>query len=434
MGKFGLMAGTAAIAMLAASGAHAAAPEAATNVVHQPSGQVQLAQAEMSPTNAELEAQISALESEVQDSEMRAAQAGANPPAPPSGWWDNTSVSGRMYFDVTNISNKVNGARSTAATSATSGATNGNGTNFDIKRFYIGVDHTFSSIYSANVTTDTIYDGTTGAGQLYLKKAYLQAKFDPAFTVRLGAADMPWIPYDEGLYGYRYFEQTLIERPKFGTSSDWGVHILGTMFDGILNYQFSAVNGGSYKKIPTGSDANRFNTMDFEGRISATYQGFSLAVGGYDGKLGIPSGTAALKTAQRFDVLGAYVGNGLRIGGEYFSANNINNGDSLANTATGQGAHGYETFASYYFLPEWGVFGRFDNVHPSTKTAPLANDTYYTFGISYSPVKIADFSLAYKHDAMSHGSISTANGTIGSTTGLMKGTYDEVGLWGDFQW
>src|SRR6185437_14262748 len=358
---------------------------------------------------------------------MRAAQASENPPPTPTGWWNNNSVSGRMYFDVTNINNKANGARSTAATNATNGATNGNGTNFDIKRFYIGVDHTFNDIYSANVTTDTTYDGTTGAGQLFLKKAYLQAKFDPAFTVRLGAADMPWIPYDEGIYGYRYFEQTLIDRTKYGTSSDWGVHLLGTLFDGFLNYQFSAVNGGGYKKIPVGSDVNRFNTMDFEGRINATYQGFSLAVGGYDGKLGTVSGTTTLKTAQRFDVLGAYVGNGIRAGVEYFSANNINNGDSLANTATGQGAHGYEGFASYNFLPEFAVFGRFDNVHPSTKTSPLTNENYYTFGITYSPIRIVDFSLAYKHDGVSHGSISTANGTIGSATGPMTGSYNEIG-------
>ncbi len=45
---------------------------------------------------------------------------------------------------------------------------------------------------------------TTGASQLFIKKAYLQAKYDPAFTIRLGAADLPWVPFVEGIYGYRY--------------------------------------------------------------------------------------------------------------------------------------------------------------------------------------------------------------------------------------
>ena|SRR5579863_8648552 len=434
MGKFGLMAGTAAIAVFAASGANAAISDGAgaTTVVNQPSNQVQLAQADMPSSNADLEARISALEAEVQDSEMRAAQAANAPPPPmPSGWWSNTSISGRMYFDVTNISNKSNGARVTTATNPVNGVTNGNGTNFDIKRFYIGIDHAFNDTYAANVTTDTTYDGTTGAGQLFLKKAYLQAKYDPAFIIRLGATDMPWIPYVESLYGYRYFEQTLIDRTKYGTSSDWGVHVMGTLFDGILNYQLSAVNGGGYKKIPVGSDANRFNTMDFEGRISAVYQGFNLAIGGYTGKLGTVSGTPTVKTAERFDVLGAYVANGLRVGVEYFSANNISNGDALVNTALGDGANGVSGFASYYFLPEWGVFGRYDSVNPKTKTSPATNENFYTFGVSYSPVKTVDFSLAYKHDGVGHGTISTANGTIGGT---INGSYNEIGLWGDFQW
>jgi hypothetical protein len=426
------MIGTAAVAVMAASGANAAVDNGtgATSVVNQPVGQIQLAQAEMPPSNAELEARISALESEIQDSQIRAAEAANNPPPPPSGWWSNTSISGRMYWDATNISNKSNGARVSTATNPANGVTNGNGTNFDIKRFYIGVDHTFNSVYSANVTTDTTYDGTTGAGQLYLKKAYLQAKYDPAFTIRIGSADMPWVPYVEGLYGYRYLENVMIDRTKFGTSADWGVHVLGTLFDGIVNYQVSAVNGGGYKKTPAGSGANRFNQFDFEGRISAVYQGFNLAVGGYTGKLGAPSGVNTVKTAQRLDVLGAYVANGIRVGVEYFTANNYFN-SGLVNTTLGQGAHGVSGFASYQFLPEWGVFGRYDSVDPSTKTAPLLNDNYYTVGISYSPTKIVDFSLAYKHDSVGHGTLGTSNGTIG---GSLSGSYSEIGIFGNFQW
>src|SRR5579862_9638702 len=132
MGKFGLMAGTAAIGIFAASGANAAVQNGAavttipTTVANQPSGQIQLAQADMPPSNAELEARLAALEAEVQDSQMRAAQAAnAAPPPPPSGWWSNTSISGRMYFDVTNISNKSNGVRVTAATNPVNGVTNG---------------------------------------------------------------------------------------------------------------------------------------------------------------------------------------------------------------------------------------------------------------------------------------------------------------------
>jgi hypothetical protein len=376
----------------------------------------------------ELAQRIDALEEELQNAEMHTADALNNPPPAPSGWWSNTSISGRMYFDVTNIENKVNGVKSTAATAA-NGTTNGNGTNFDIKRFYIGIDHTFNSIFSANVTTDVTYDGGAGAGQLYLKKAYLQAKVDPALIVRIGATDLPWVPYAEGIYGYRYLENTLIDRTKFGTSSDWGVHVLGALFDGMLNYDFAAINGGGYKKFPGGGDVNRFDQFDFEGRISAVYDGFNVAVGGYTGKLGTPYGVTTHHTAERFDAMAAYVANGLRLGVEYFDATDYS-AALVASATPGDAAHGVSGFGSYFFTPEWGVFGRYDSVDPNTKTAPARHDDYYTFGVTWHPTQIVDFSLAYKHDEVSHGTLSTSNGTIGGST---NGEYNEIGIFGDFQ-
>jgi len=430
MGKLVLMTGVAAIAMGSSAfagtkDANAPTVTAAMAGFGQPGQKpVMLAQNDAAPSYAELEARLSALEEEVQNSEMRAAEAANNPPPAPTGWWNNTSISGRMYFDLTNIDNQANGSRVPG---------NGNGTNFDIKRFYIGIDHTFNSIFSANVTTDVTYDGSTGAGQIYLKKAYLQAKIDPALVVRIGATDLPWVPYAESLYGMRYFENTVTEHVKLATSSDWGVHVLGSVLDGVLNYDFAAINGGGYKKIPTGGGVNRFDSFDFEGRVSAVYDGFNLGVGGYTGKLGTPYGTKTFHTADRFDVIGAYVADGLRVGVEYFNANDYS-AALVATPGIGDSAHGVSTFASYYFLPEWAVFGRYDTVDTNTRTAPGKNNEYYTMGITWSPTKIVDFSLAWKHDAVSGGSYSTSNATIGSNTGLKTGSYNEFGIWGDFQW
>ena len=125
-------------------------------------------------------------------------------------WWDSTSISGRMYFNFSNVETKVNGLKP-------AGATSNNGTGFNIKRFYLGVDHTFSPIFAANVTMDVSnVVGSTNTQNVnpnsaaapanatalvgkgfYIKKAYLQAKLNPAFIIRLGAADLPWIPYVE---------------------------------------------------------------------------------------------------------------------------------------------------------------------------------------------------------------------------------------------
>ena len=307
----------------------------------------------------------------------------------------STSVSGRMYYDVTSITNTANGARSAAS---------GNGVDFDIKRFYVGIDHSFDKMFSANVTTDVTYDSGSGAGQVYLKKAFLQANVDPLLTVRVGAADMPWIPYVESMYGMRYFEATLADRTKFGTSSDWGVHLLGSALDGLVAYDFAAINGGGYKKIPVGGGANRAASFDYEGRVSAAYQGFNLAVGGYSGKLGTSFGTPATHTATRFDVLGAYVADGLRVGVEYFNASDYSAALVTAPGA-GDGAHGVSAFASYYFLPQWAGFARSDSVDTNTVTAPGKRNAYYALGVTWTPTKIIDLSLAYKRDAVSGGSL-----------------------------
>jgi len=344
--------------------------------------------------------------------------------APPSGWWNNTTVSGRMYYDVTNISNKANGVRVPAG---------GNGANFDIKRFYVGIEHSFDKIFSANVTTDTTYDSGSGTGQIYLKKAYLQAKVDPLLTIRVGASDMPWVSYSEAIYGMRYFEQVIVDRTKFGTSSDWGVHAMGTAFGGILNYDVAMINGAGYKKIPTGGGTNRADSFDYEGRVSAVFHGFNLAVGGYTGKLGTTYGTPSYHTAERFNVLGAYVADGLRLGVEYFGASNYSPSLVASNTA-GDGAQGVSAFGSYYFLPQWAGFARFDSVDTNRKTTPGKKNEYYTLGVTWSPTKIVDVSLAYKHEAVYGGSFTGSNGTIGSTTGARQGSYNEVGIWGDLQW
>jgi hypothetical protein len=368
------------------------------------------------------QAQFEALQNQVY--EQQAADASLTK----SSWWSNTKISGRMYYDITNLDNSSTDALGVKTKSSQTG------TNFDIKRFYLGVDHQFNDIFSANLTTDFTYDGGASTSQIYIKKAYLQAKLSDAFTVRLGSADLPWVPFVEDLYGYRYVENVMIDRDKYGTSADWGAHILGTFGDGLFSYQVSAVNGQGYKKIPTGT-ANRSQGIDLEGRLSMNYDGFVAGVGGYTGKLGKDvEGLHTNHTANRFDAIAGYFDNGIRIGVEYFKANDWN---SVTSAVSKDNADGYSVFGSYQFDPQWGVFGRYEHVSPKTDSTiglgqlSKPRDTYYNFGVSYSPTKIVDFALVYKHDRVGDGTLATSNGTIG---GADKGTYNEIGLWGQLRW
>ena len=103
-------------------------------------------------------------------------------------------------------------------------------------------------------------------------------------------------------------------------------------------------------------------------------------------------------------------------------------------TAAPDSAQGYSLFGSYNFTPKIQVFGRYDWVNPRQQTVASGRDHYFNVGISYEPVKIVDFALVYKRDAIDNLNLSTSNGTIGNGTVGLKGTYDEVGLFGQFRW
>ncbi len=129
-------------------------------------------------------------------------------------------MGGIVFADVSHISQKTPGA---VAATATAAASNGypavNGNSIDIKRGYLIFDHAFDTTYSANITTDLIYDGTARSTQLFLKKAYLQAKYADALVIRAGDTELPWVPFAEGVEGYRFVENTLIDRIKYGTTN-----------------------------------------------------------------------------------------------------------------------------------------------------------------------------------------------------------------------
>jgi hypothetical protein len=132
-------------------------------------------------------------------------------------------------------------------------------------------------------------------------------------------------------------------------------------------------------------------------------------------------------TANRLDALAAYVVPKFRLGVEYFAASNWNTVTSVTSDRT----DGYSAFGSFNFTPQVSAFGRYDYVKPSKDIKPALKDGYWNIGLNWEPVKIVDLALVYKHDNVENGTLSTSNGTIG---GSNKGTYDELGLFGQFRW
>lgn len=345
---------------------------------------------------------------------------------------NDTSVTGTVFADVTSQTIKDNGVKKAAT----------NGSGFDVKRAYIGINHKFNDTYSANLTTDFQYSSVVGATELYIKKAYVQGKYSDALTVRLGAADLPWVPYAESQYGYRYVENTLADRLKFGTSSDWGLHAFGTFNNGMFNYAVSAVNGGGYK------NPSRSKGVDLEARVGVTpIEGLNIAVGGYHGKLGkeaYPSSTPTEHSANRLDGLVSYGNSMFRVGAEYFAANNWNRvllgaavppstvggyGLPVYNptvptnlkTYVGDRARGWSAFGNVNFTDRMSLFARYDEADVSRWLDPSLKDKYYNIGLDYSLTKGIKIAGVFKHEEISDNFKTNAKA-------------DEFGIWTEIKW
>ncbi|MDE2460624.1 MAG: carbohydrate porin [Gammaproteobacteria bacterium] len=307
----------------------------------------------------------------------------------------STTVSGTMFTDWTYLNQQQNGADTSAS-----------GYGIDVKRFYLGVDHSFDDIWSANLTTDFNYLKTDSETQLFIKKAFVQAKLSQAVTFRLGSADMPWIPFDESIYGYRFVENTLIDRLHFGNSADWGVHFLGS--NGWSNYAVSLVNGGGYKN-PT-----RTKSMDWEGRWAFyPVSGLVIAIGGYTGDLGQNTATTpALNTANRQDALIAYKTEVVTLGTEYFHASNFT--PAAITTNATDSASGYSLFGSVKIADNGtALFARYDNADPSKDLDPSKKDKYYNAGISFPANRNITWAVAYKYEDLADSKTDLKNREIG---------------------
>jgi hypothetical protein len=374
------------------------------------------AKADAASAHAQLAEQIQTLPGEVKQAVV------ANTPKP--GWWGDTKVGGLVFADVSNIHQVTNHAvAATATTAASQGYPADNGYGFDIKRAYLIVDHKFNDTYSANLTSDLLYDGTTKATQVFMKKAYLQAKYSDALVVRAGITDMPWVPFVENIYGYRYVENVLIDRIKYGTSTDTGVSVSGNLdFKPIaVGYSVAAIDGSGYK-APGDGDFNRSKQMDIEGRINASVGNFTAAIGGYQGDLGKNvTGTTVNHSANRFDALVAYVDTRFRVGGEYLYAKDYT-GVTTAKPIKAN-ADGYSAFGSFNITEKIALFGRYDWVNPerdalatANKTNSASRDEYFNVGLAYTPVKGVDVAMVYKRDTVDDGLFVTSNGAAAPAT------------------
>jgi hypothetical protein len=400
---------------------------------------------------------------------------------------ENTTVGGQAFFDFSNISQQQGQANGTDPSVAPSG------TGFDVKRFYLIVDHTFNDIWSADLTTDAQYassttvvtgatvtctggakpTGTTcptgssvasvtptttslntggSATEVMIKYLYLTAKLNDAFAVHVGSYAMPWVQYADSITGYRWVEKSVGDRLSLASTADWGVNASGSFANNLLAYSASVVDGGGYKN-PT-----RTKYPDFEGRItSKPFSWLDVGVGYYNGHLGqvtVANENFAENNASRWDGLISVNYAGFRLTGEYIDAKNYKTVNSItagvfgtqdvvASSSTAvlnsDAAKGYSVLASYAFNDTWNVFTRYDSVNLSENVLPNLQDKFIDAGIDYKALKSLDLALVYKVENVYDGAATIgsadANGTytIGGANAATDGKFREIGLYAQYK-
>jgi hypothetical protein len=400
---------------------------------------------------------------------------------------ENTTVGGQAFFDFSNISQTQGQANGTDPLVAPSG------TGFDVKRFYLIVDHTFNDVFSADLTTDAQYasnttvvtgatvtctggakpTGTTcpagssvasvtpattslntggSVTEVMVKYFYLAAKLNDAFTVRVGAYNMPWAQYVDGMTGLRWVEKSVGDRLSLLNTSDWGVNASGSFANNLVAYSASVVNGGGYK------NPSRTKYVDFEGRLtSKPFQWLDVGVGFYNGHLGqvtVTNENFPTNTATRWDGLVSVNYAGFRLTGEYIDAKNYKTVNSLTAGVFGtqdvvassptavlnsDAAKGYSVVASYAFNSTWNVFSRYDSVNLSENVLPNLQDRFIDVGIDYKALKSLDLALVYKLETVYDGAATIGSAeanssyTIGGATAGTDGRFREIGVYAQYK-
>lgn len=309
-----------------------------------------------------------------------------------------TTVGGKIFLDATHLNQYKNGERT---------ALDANG--LDLKRFYVDIDHRFSRVWSAHLTTDINWTRNQSPTDLWAKHAYLQGSFSKALVLRLGSAAMPWAGFVNHWSGYRYIDKEQVTRLGYGASADWGVHLLGALGErGQVQYATSMISGSSFKRPRTG------DRPDFEARIAWQPTARTVvALGGYDGTRALDGGDhTALHTARRMDAMAAYADQRFRLGGQYFRATDWNQ----VRSPQGDRASGWSVWASMKVAPQWSLFARHDRADTSERLDPARRDRYTDVGVEWSVNRSLQLAAAYKRERLANPTRELASA-------------NEVGVW-----
>jgi hypothetical protein len=266
---------------------------------------------------------------------------------------------------------------------------------FDLTRFYVTLTPSLSEKVALKFTSD-FYRADDGFMRLALKHGFVEFKnlLYPDSSVLFGQHDIPWVPYEEGLWGYRFQGTVFPDREGYLTSTDVGVGLKAKIPQGYGDYHISLVNGEGWKA----KEVNRYK--DIQARLTIkplakNSQLKNLFVTGF-GLFGVYDKNGNDELDKRIRAIGqvGFKNEKVTLVGEYLIAQDpsdkmVKKHPSLKEKKPGEvsNAAGFSAFtelnASLVGLPNsWAVIGRVDQLDPDVDLDDNS-DSRLIAGISY---------------------------------------------------
>lgn len=189
---------------------------------------------------------------------------------------------------------------------------------FALKRVYLTFSKSISDELSVTIQTDV--DTNSSPKNIYLKNAKVDWKTLDGNIV-IGLQGMNMFKVQEGNWGKRYLDKTIMDRFKYSSSADMGIgyyHSKDKFHGSIL-----ITNGAGFKKSETDSHKKLSLQFIYGNTNLSKSDGFNVgAVFSHepydrDGEVTIPEEPAGEHSKKVFGVFGGYAKDNLRVGAEW---------------------------------------------------------------------------------------------------------------------
>tara|TARA_B110000444_G_scaffold9647_1_gene8304 strand:- start:277 stop:1221 length:945 start_codon:yes stop_codon:yes gene_type:complete len=189
---------------------------------------------------------------------------------------------------------------------------------FALKRVYLTFSKSISDELSVTIQTDV--DTNSSPKNIYLKNAKVDWKTLDGNIV-IGLQGMNMFKVQEGNWGKRYLDKTIMDRFKYSSAADMGIGYYHSKdkFHGSL----LITNGAGYKKSENDSHKKLSLQFIYGNTNLSKSDGFNVgAVFSHepydrDGEVGIPEEPIGEHTKKVFGLFGGYAKNNLRVGVEW---------------------------------------------------------------------------------------------------------------------